>query len=162
MHPVHDIDVVLLLALALSSKRRPAQLAEIVSAAEVVDSVIPSNLQLIESFAKLARHGLIRALEDGFSLTQEAQSVMAIASRSSNTARRIASIKEKLAGYEATTEHPPILLSAKDVSTAILAHRASSKSPGNTLLAPKPAADSRKARPGQRQRKPLPAHRHKN
>jgi len=162
MHPVHDIDVVLLLALALSSKRRPAELAEIVAAAEVVDSVIPSNLQLIDSFAKLARHGLISALDGGFSLTQEAQAVMTGASRTSNTSRRIASIKEKLVIHETTTEHAPILLSAKEVSAAILAHRAASKSPGSTLLAPKPSADSRKARPGQRQRKPLPANRHKN
>lgn len=162
MHPVHDSDVVLLLALALSAKRRPAQLVEIVAAAEVVDSVIPANLQLIESFARLARHGLIGSQEGGFSLTPAAQNVMATASRTGNTARRIASIKEKLAAYEAVTENAPILLLAKDVSAAILAHRASSKRPGNTLLAPKPAAERGKARPGQGQRKPLPAHRHKH
>jgi len=162
MRPIHDIDVLLLLALALSSKRRPAQLFEIVAAAEIVQSVIPANVQLIESFSRLSKCGLIRALDDGFTLTAEAQKIMANPSGTSNTSRRIASIKENLALYEATSEHAPILLSAKEVSAAILGHRASSKSARNTLLAPKPSAESKKARPGQRQRKPLPANRHKS
>ena len=36
MHPVHDVDSLLILATALSSKRRPAELVEIVSAADLL------------------------------------------------------------------------------------------------------------------------------
>ena len=161
MRPIHDIDVLLLLALALSSKRRPAQLGEIVAAAEIVMSVIPADGQWIESFSRLSKGGLICTLDDGYTLTAEAHEIMVNPSRTGDTSRRVASIKEKLAHYEAKCEHTPIRLSAKEVCAAVLDHRASSKRAGNTLLAPKPSAESKKARPGQRQRKPLPANRHK-
>jgi hypothetical protein len=162
MHPVHDIDVLLLLALALSSKRRPADLVEIVVAAEIVQGVTPANVRMMESFARLSTCGLICAQDGGFTLTAEAQKVMVNPSRTSDISRRIVSIKEKLASYEARNEHAPILLSAKEVAVAILAHRASAKAAGQMLLAPKPPVESGKARPGQRQRKPLPARRHKD
>ena len=163
MHPIHDIDVLLLLSLALSSKRRPAELIEIVAAAEIVQGVIPANVRLIESFSRLSQCGLICAQGSGFTLTAEAQKVMANPSRTADTARRIAGIQEKLAAYEAEAGvHAPILLSAKEVSVAILAHRASTKRGGTTLLAPKPTAESGKARPGQRRRKPLAANRAKD
>lgn len=163
MHSIHDIDVLVLLALALASKRRPAELVEIVAAAEVIQGVTPANIRLIESFARLATNGLICAQDGGFTLTAEAQKLMDSTSRTSNTSRRIASIKEKLASYEAKQAHAPILLSAKDLSTAILAHRVSSKTAGsNTLLAPKPAAGNGATRPGQRQRKPRPARQRKD
>mgnify|MGYP003590697027 CR=1 FL=1 len=162
MHPIHDIDVLVLLALALSSKRRPAQLVEVITAAEIVQHVIPANLRLIESFSRLAKCGLICAMDSGFTLTSEAQTIMANPSRTNDTSRRIASIKEKLASYEAKSEHAPILLSAKEVSAAILAHRALSRITGNRLLATKAPAQGANARPGQRQRKPHPARRVKD
>ena len=163
MHPIHDTDVLLLLSLALSSKRRPAELIEIVAAAEIVQGVLPANVRLIESFSRLSQCGMICAQGDGFTLTAEAQKVMANPSRTADTARRIASIKEKLAAYEAEAGvHAPILLSAKEVSVAILAHRASTKRGGTTLLAPKPPAESGKAQPGQRRHKPLAANRAKD
>ena len=77
MQPIHDTDVLLLLSLAFSSKRRPAELIEIVAAAEIVQGVIPANVRLIESFSRLSQCGLICAQGDGFTLTAEAQKVMA-------------------------------------------------------------------------------------
>ena len=59
MQPIHDTDVLLLLSLAFSSKRRPAELIEIVAAAEIVQGVIPANVRLIESFSRLSQCGLI-------------------------------------------------------------------------------------------------------
>lgn len=162
MRPLHDIDVFLLLALALASKRRPAQLGEMVAAAEVVMGAIPADGQWVDGFSRLSQWGLICALDDGYTLTAQAHEIMANPSRTADTSRRIARIKEKLAHYEAPLEHTPIRLSAREVCTAVLEHRAASKRAGNTLLAPKPSAESNKARPGQRQRKPLPekCHRH--
>ena len=163
MHPIRDIDVFLLLALALSSKRRPAELVEIVAATEIVQGIIPADAQLVEAFSRLARHGLIRAQDGGFTLTAEAHTVMANPSRTADVTRRIAGIKEKLASCNAKDECAPIELTAKEVCAAILAHRASAKSAGKGLLAPKPqAAEGGKPRPGQRQRKPLPARRRKD
>lgn len=162
MRPIHDIDIHLLLALALASKRRPAQLDEMVAAAEVVMGAIPGDGQWVESFSRLSQWGLICARDDGYTLTTQAHEIMVNPSRTADTSRRIARIKEKLAHYEAPQECPPIRLSAREVCTAVLDHRAASKRAGNTLLAPKPSAESKKARPGQRQRKPLPANRHKN
>lgn len=163
MHPIRDIDVFLLLALALASKRRPAELGEIVAATEIVQGVIPADVRLVEAFSHLASHGLIRAQDGGFTLTAEAQNVMANPSRTADTTKRIAGIKEKLVAYEAKGEHAPIQLTVKEVCAAILAHRASAKRPGNNLLAPKPQATAGdKPRPGQRQRKPLPARRRKD
>lgn len=163
MHPIHDVDILLLMALALSSKRRPAELVEIIAAADLIQGVIPSELRLVDSFSRLAEHGLIGATESGFTLTPAAQKIMAGKSAKAHLERRIASIKEKLADYTPEGEYPPILLTAKQVCSAILAHRDSAKKPGKNLLVPKPkAADEGNARPGQRQRKPLPARRRKD
>lgn len=167
MHPIRDIDVLLLLALALSSKRRPAELVEIVAATEIVQGVIPADVQLVEAFSRLAKHGLIRTQDGGFTLTAEAQKVMANPSRTADTARRIAGIKEKLASYDAKGEDAPIQLTVKEVCVAILAHRDSvkkaGKNAGKNLLAPKPPTTAGdKPRPGQRQRKPHPARRRKD
>lgn len=163
MTPIRDIDVLLLLALALSSKRRPADLVEIVAAIEIVHGAVPDGVSLAEAFSRLAREGLIRAEGEGYTLTREAQDVMVIPSRTSDTAKRIAGIKEKLAAWEATAQHAPIELTTKELCIAVLAHRDAVKRAGKSLLAPKPAAaESAKTRPGQRQRKPLPARRRKD
>ena len=94
MHPIHDVDVLLLLALALSSKRRPAELVEIVAAADVIQGVIPSELRLVDAFSRLATHGLICEQDGGFTLTPQAQKVMAGSGREADTEKRIARIKE--------------------------------------------------------------------
>lgn len=166
MHPIRDIDVLLLLALALAAKRRPAELGEIVAAIEIVHGVIPADVQLVDAFSRLVGHGLICAQDGGFALTAQAQKIMAKPPRTADTARRIAGIKEQLASYDATGEQASIELSAKDVCAAILAHRdatqRASKNAGKNLLAPKPQTTvGDPPRPGQRRRKPLPARRRK-
>jgi hypothetical protein len=42
MYPVHDVDALLLIATTLSSKRRPAELVEIIAAADLLQVAIPA------------------------------------------------------------------------------------------------------------------------
>lgn len=163
MHPIHTVDPLLLLALAMASKRRPAELIEIIAAIHLIQQVVPAELRLVEAFARLAQYGLIREQDGGFTLTPEAENLMTGQSRNADTEQRLQSIRDKLAAYTPTGEHPPILLTAKTVCTAILEQRASAKMGGKNLLVPKPqAAAAGATRPGQRQRKPLSARRRKN
>jgi hypothetical protein len=162
MSPLQDIDALLLLSLAVSSKRRPAELIEIIAATDLIQGVVPSDLRLVEAFSRLAERGLICARDGGFMLTPDAQTVMTGQSRKADSAQRIQSIKDRFSAYESTSGHAPIVLTVKEVCTAILAYRESVKSPGKNLLTPRPdAAKDDSPRPGQRQRKPLPARRRK-
>ena len=76
MHPVHDVDSLLILAIALSSKRRPAELLEIVAAADLLQNNIPNEAKLVEAFDRLAKYGLLKAEADGFALTAPAQEII--------------------------------------------------------------------------------------
>ena len=163
MPPLNDIDALLLLSLAVSSKRRPAEFIEIIAATDLIQGVVPSELRLVEAFSRLAERGLICARDGGFMLTPDAQKIMTGQSRKVDAAQRMQSIKDKFSAYESNSEHAPILLTAKEVCTAILAYRDSVKGPGRNLLAPRPnAVRDDSPRPGQRQRKPLPARRRKD
>lgn len=160
---LHDIDPLLLLALAVSSKRRPAELEEIIAATDLIQGVVPSDLRLVDSFARLADQGLICADGNGFLLTPEAQKIMAGQSRKADTAQRLQSIKDRFAAYEPIGEHKPIQLTVKQMCTAILAYRESVKGTARNLLTPKPKeAEGDNSRPGQHRRKPLPARRRKD
>jgi hypothetical protein len=163
MHPVHDTDVVLLMATALAAKRRPAKLVELIAATDLLTGAIPSETKLAEALHRLSLCGLICAVEDAYTLSPAAQKIMTGLGRKAGSDERIFAIKEKLGAFEApgeSGEYPAITLSAAQLGAAILAHRAAAKAPGKNLLVPKPkAADDSK--PGQRQRKPLPSRRRK-
>ncbi len=162
MHPIHDVDALLLLSLALASKRRPAELVEIIAAADLIQGAVPAEIRLVEAFSRLASCGLVRAEGGGFTLTADAQKIIVGERRSADWEQRLLGIKERLSAYEATGEHAPVVLGAKEVCAAILVHRQASKSTVKNLLVPKPkAADADGPRPGQRQRKPPPARRRK-
>ena len=162
MPPPPDVDALLLLSLAVSSKRRPAELVEIISAMDLMQEVVPAETRLVEAFARLAMRGLICAQEGGFLLTPEAQEIMTGQSKKADSAQRMQSIKDKLSAYTPVSEHPPIVLTAKQVCAAILAHREAKKIAGKNLLTPKTKTTETAPRPGQRQRKPLPARRRKD
>lgn len=160
---LQDIDALLLLALAMSSKRRPAELEEIIAATDLIQGIVPADVRLVDSFAHLADHGLICAEVGGFLLTPAAQKIMAGQSRKADAAQRMQSIKDRFAAYEATGGHPPIRLTTREVCAAILAYRASAKSTASKLPPPKPTAgDGDNSRPGQHRRKPRPARRRKD
>lgn len=163
MHPVHDVDALLLLAMTISAKRRPAELVEIIAAADLLQGAIPAELKLAEAVHRLSSHGLISAIDGGFALTPEAQKIMTGQPKKADTEERIFSVKEKLSAYIAKGEHPPILVTVEQLSAAMLAHQNSGKGAGKNLLVPKPkAAEVERKSPGLRQRKPLPARRRKD
>lgn len=162
MYKIHDIDALLLLAMTLSSKRRPAELVEIMAAIDLLQGAIPSETKLSEAFPRLAAHGLISAVEGGFLLTPEAQEVMTGLPKKGEIEERIFRVKDKLSTYTPKGEHAPLQVPVAQVGAAILAHRASGAGAGKNLLMPKPKpVDQDKPRPGQRQRKPAPKARRK-
>jgi len=159
MYPVHDVDATLLLSMSLASKRRPAELVEIIAAADLTQGAIPSELKLAESFYRLSAYGLICEVAGGYTLTPDAQQMMAGQRKKADTEERIFGIKENLADFNLKGEHTPILLTEEQLGAAVLAHRASRKSTARNLLVPKPKPAEDSKRPGQR--RPFPAYRRK-
>ena len=151
MYPVHDVDAILLLAMSLASKRRPAELVEIIAAADLNQGAVPSETKLSDSFYRLSEYGLICEQDGGYTLTPDAQQMMAGQRKKADTQERICDIKESLADYHLNGEHAIILLTVEQITAAISAHQAAKGSSGKNLLMPKPkpAEDSSK-RPGQR------------
>lgn len=138
MHPIHDVDVILLLATTLASKRRPAALDEIMAAADLIQDAIPSAPKLGEAFGRLTAQGLLSAVEGRFTLSAEAQQIMSGQRRKADTAERIFVVKERLAAYQPTGEHQPVKPTPEQLQAALLAYRAAAKvTPGNQLV-PKP------------------------
>ena len=137
--------------MSLAAKRRPAELVEIIAAADLTQGAIPSESKLVESFYRLSAYGLIREMEGGYTLTPDAQQMMAGQRKKADTEERIFGIKENLADYNLKGEHTPILLTEEQLGAAVLAHRASKKSASRNLLVPKPkAAEIDSRRPGGR------------
>ena len=152
MHPIPDVDVLLLLATALASKRRPAELAEIMAAADLLHGSIPLDVDLAAAFLRLSTHGLIGEAAGRFVLMPDALKLMAAVPRKkkTETAERLLAIRQELVGYRPKDEGTAIRLATEQVSAAILAHRTFLKSPGRNMLVPKPKAAMDKAgRPGQ-------------
>lgn len=163
MHPVHDVDALLMLATALSSKRRPAELVEIIAAADLIqEGAVPPGTKLAEAFERLGVHGLICEAEGGYQLTPAAEAVMTGQPRKADSAERLFIVKEKLAAYTPAGQHAPVVVTVKQLDVAIIANRAAAQSAAKNLLVPKPKpAEGDAKRPGLRQRKPLPARRRK-
>lgn len=161
MHPVHDVDSLLLLATALSSKRRPAELVEIVAATDLVNNNIPNEQKVVEAFERLSKHGLLCEIDGGYALTPAAQAIVSGLPRKAETPERLFAIKDKLADYHVKGEHAVVVLSTEQVTAAIQAHRAAEKTTAKNLLVPKPKPEAEVHKPGQRQRKPMPARKRK-
>ena len=152
MHPIHDVDVLLLTATALASKRRPAELAEIMAAADLLHGSIPLDVDLAAAFVRLSTHALISEVEGRFTLTPDALEFMAGVprKRKAEPAERLLAIKQELAAYTPKGEGVAVRLATEQISAAILAHRVFLKSPGRNMLVPRPKAAVDKAkRPGQ-------------
>lgn len=150
MYPVHDVDAILLLALSLASKRRPAELVEIVAAADLTQGAIPSEAKLSDSFYRLSAYGLICEQDGGYTLSPDAQQMMAGLRRKAEMPERVFGIKENLADYHLKGEHKAIQVTEEQLGAAVKEHLASKKISGRSLLVPKPKPqeDERK-RPGQ-------------
>ncbi len=152
MHPVHNVDAILLLALLHAAKRRPAELVEIIAAADLTQETIPPAIKFSESFSRLSEHGLICAQDGGYALTPNGLLMLSGHAKKAIAQERIHDIKESLAAYRLRGEHELVSVSEKQISEAMLAHKATKRSAGkkNMLMPkPKPVEESGK-RPGQR------------
>lgn len=144
MRSIYDVDVILLLATMLASKRRPADLVGIVAAAELVQGLqgtLPAAAKLRAAFSRLATNGLVCSAGDGFALTAIAEGVVAGASRKATHAERLAGIREKLADYTPADGHTDITVTDDAWNAAIAEHRASAAGAGTNQLVPKPKSD---------------------
>lgn len=162
MYPIHDADPLLLFATALAAKRGPAQLAGIVAAAELIAGSLPSGQRLAESFASLSRNGLIQTVGDGFALTPAGERLMAEQPKKGTSDQRLFRLREDLSALPTKAAEAAIVLAPAALAEAVATHQAGALGSGKNLLMPKPKeTDRNQARPGQRQRKPLPARKRK-
>jgi hypothetical protein len=161
MHPVHDVDALLILATALASKRRPAELLEIVAAADLVNNNVPGELKIVDAFERLSKNGLICEADGGYALTPAAQAIVTGLPRKAENPERLFAIKDNLSMFNVKGEHAVVVLTAEQVTAAIQAHRAAEKATAKNLLVPKPKPEAEVHKPGQRQRKPMPARKRK-
>lgn len=141
MRPTADVDVLVLMAAALAAKRRPAELVEIVAAADLLQGSIPFVEKLGEAIEQLSALGLIVAAEGGFTLTPPAEELLKGQPRKAETEERIAVVRDKLVRYVPKGEHAAILLPRELLVAAIQAHKASRRAPGKNLAMPKPKVD---------------------
>jgi len=145
-----DVDSLLLLATALASKRRPAELIEIMGAADLVQESVPAAPVLAEAFRSLSMRGLLIEVGDCFALTADALAMIEALSKKLDHGKQLLALKTALATYAPSAEHPSIELSAERFSTTLQAFRASGKGAGKNLLMPKPKVVEapKKKRPG--------------
>lgn len=100
MTPIFDTDVVLLEAVALASKRKPAELAEVVTALAVADKRLPAQAKLLDAFVRLGNHGLLLEQQGCYTLTIAAQAVLGSVPKRCKPPERVVRIKEQLAEYQ--------------------------------------------------------------
>lgn len=161
MHPVNDVDALLILSTSLAAKRRPAELADIIAGIELLQAPIPGPQTLIEAFARLATHALLRQQGDGYLLSPAAEALVAGLPRKAEADERLFLIRDHLTAYTAAQPQAAIVLDEAQVAAALQAHQAAAKSGGKNLLIPKPKPEAGPSRPGQRQRKPMPPRKRK-
>ena len=150
MHPIHDVDTLLLLAVMMSSKRRPAELVEIIAAIDLNQGSIPSASKLTQAFARLAEHGLICSGGDRFTLTPAAQELVTRLPKKADAAERLFTIRERLGSYECPVPQATIALTPAQLDAAIAAYRASARHTGGNLFMPRPKPERATRRPHSR------------
>ena len=148
MHPIHDIDVILILALLLSSKRRPAELTEIVAATDLINGSVPPSPRMVQAFGRLGEAGLVVGESARFSLTPAAQALVTGLPKKADHAERIFALKERLRDYETEGESASAAPTEAQMNAAILAFRASTLGGGKNMLVPKPKVAEDPARAG--------------
>lgn len=155
MFPVHDVDALLLLAVAASAKRRPAELVEIIAAGDLIQGASCSELDLSEAFFSLSLNGLVYEQDGGYMLTPDAQTIMTGQPKKADAHQRVYRIKENLSAYNPEVEHPPIKISVEQLAAAVKMHQNAKSQPVKNLFVPKPnpaEQDSRRRPIAQRRR----------
>ncbi|OGT13983.1 MAG: hypothetical protein A2342_05745 [Gallionellales bacterium RIFOXYB12_FULL_54_9] len=158
MYPVHDVDALLLLAISLSAKRRPAELVAVIAAYDLIPGAAFSEEKLAVAFQRLSVCGLISESANGFELSPEAQQSITGQPKKIDTPERITRIKANLSAYSPKGEHAPVIVTTEQLLSASHAHRASKNQSTKNLFVPRPKPDIDSKRPGRR--KPFPARRH--
>ena len=167
MQPVYDVDAIIILSLSVAAKRRPAELVEMFTAISLAQGVIPVPPLLADSFARLSAGGLIVGAEGGYTLSADAEAMVASLRKRDDNAKRLTIIMEHLTKYNAKEAHPPIHVSEAELLTAIKESRAASVSPVKSLLVSKPKpkqvwipkkdlVQGRQQLPPSKRRKPAP------
>lgn len=159
MHPIHDVDALLLLATALAAKRRPAEPVEIMAAVDLIQGNIPLEEKLSEAFSRLGSGGLLAETDGCVALTAAAERLVELLPPKGDHAQRLFELKGLLGGHRPEGDGAAIGFTPEQMRTAIQAHRSAAASAAKNLLVPKPKPEAAKARPGQRQRKPMPKQR---
>ncbi|MDD2883934.1 MAG: hypothetical protein PHT48_02680 [Dechloromonas sp.] len=165
MSLIHDVDVLLLLATAMAAKRRPAEALDIVAAIDLLQNNVPVADKLVDAFPRLTAAGLLTASGEGVQLTAAAEALIETLPRKVETPERLFALRQQLADWAAPAEAALAVVPAITVDAlraAILAHRAAAASSAKNLLVAKPKPAETTKRPGQRQRKPMPARRRKD
>lgn len=138
MHPVHDVDAILVLSLSVAAKRRPADLLEIVTAISLAQGEIPAVPLLSEALARLSACGLILGSDGGYTLSADAQQMLASLRKNDDNDKQLSSIMAHLAKYQCKGEHAAIEVSPGQLAAAIRECRAASNSPVKSMLSSKP------------------------
>ncbi|HEX5392093.1 MAG TPA: hypothetical protein VFW68_02360 [Rhodocyclaceae bacterium] len=141
MQPIHDIDVVILMAVTLAAKRRPAELVDIVAAADLIQGMIPFESKLGSAIASLTFHGLIQVEGEGFTLTPAGLALVADPPKKADTPALIAALREKMASYYPRREHAAVELPEEQLAAAVSAHKKVKKTPAKNMVMPKPVVD---------------------
>jgi len=136
MYKIHDVDALLILATGLSSKRRPAELLEIMAAIDFLQGNIPSEAKLSEAFARLSGLGLILAEDGGFRLSPAAEEMVSNLPKKGEAEERLFRVKDNLSTFKPEGEHAVVTVAANDIKAAIQAHREAGK--GGAALALQP------------------------
>jgi hypothetical protein len=160
MTPIHDADPLLILAIAIASKRRAAVLPEIVAAIEFLNGALPAAQKLADAFRRLSTAGLVLAEAGNFRLTDAGEALAAGPVGKADAAARLLAVRERLAGFHSAGGKPVVEVELATLEAAIAEHRALAAATRTNALLPKPKPPEEKTRgPGFRQRKPMPAKR---
>lgn len=133
----HDLDAGILMAVTLSSKRRPAALIEIVAAADLILGFVPFAEKVVAAIERLSARGLIGMSEDGLVLTDVGLEMMSKQPRKGSQEDILAAVKGSLTAWRPRAEYPPVLLALEEIDSAIRTHKATRKT-GKNVLMPKP------------------------
>ena len=148
MHPVRNIEALVLLAVARASKRHPAELVEIIAALELLEGRIAPEARLCAALQRLAAHDLLIETDGRLSLSAAAQPMLTGVPRKADTRERIVIVREELAADIHPGDAAGLELTPDDVATAIAEHRRSATDGRSNLLMPKPKPKERDQRRG--------------
>ena len=160
MYPIPEVDAVVLLAISMASKRRPAALVDVVAAAALLQGFVIYPDKLGDAIARLSDKDLVQNSDEGLSLTEPAQQMMAGLPRKGEKEDHLAYLLGQLKIHRPQRQYPVIDFSMEALVAAVLEYKEAAKTPGQNLLKPKPKADryfKKDGRwhcaPGNRQRK---------